>query len=82
MEKALNKSEATKKAVEAYKNNENLSMRAAARMHGCDPKSVFNHLKGKIKFAPDYFVTYQKLSLIEESVLARYIIRAYNLGFP
>jgi hypothetical protein len=58
MEKALNKSEAIKKAVEAYKNNENLSMRAAARIHGCDPKSVSNYLKGKIKPAPDYLVTY------------------------
>jgi hypothetical protein len=82
MEKALNKSEAIKKAVEAYKNNENLNMRAAARIHGCDPKSISNHLKGKIKPASDYFVIYQKLSPIKENVLARHIIRAYNSGFP
>jgi hypothetical protein len=81
MEKALNKSEAIKKAVETYKNDENLSMRAAARMHDCDPKSISNYLKDKIKSAPDYFVIYQKFSPIEENILARHIIRAYNSEF-
>jgi hypothetical protein len=82
MEKAPNKSEATKKAVEAYKNNENLSMRAAVRMYGCNPKLISNHLNSKTKPAPDYFIIYQKLSPIEENVLAQHIIRAYSLEFP
>jgi hypothetical protein len=44
--------------VEAYKNDENLNILTAVRIHDSDPKSVFNHLKGKIKPASDYFVTY------------------------
>jgi hypothetical protein len=58
MEKAFNKSEAIERAVEAYKNNENLSILVAARIHGCDLKSVFNHFKNKIKPTSNYFVIY------------------------
>ena len=58
MKKALNKSEAIQKAVEAYKNDDTLSMRAAARFYGCSDKSIANYLNGKIKPAPDCFVSY------------------------
>jgi hypothetical protein len=81
MKKTFNKSEAIKKAVETYKNDENLNMRAAARIHGCDSKLISNHFKGKIKSISDYFVIYQKFSPIEENMLARYIIRTYNSEF-
>ncbi len=81
MEKAFNKSEAIQKTVEVYKNNDIFSMRAVVYFYDCSDKSIVNHLNGKIKSAPDYFVSYQKFSPIEENVLAQYIIRAYNLGF-
>jgi len=56
-------------------------MRAVARLYGCSDKLIANYLNSKIKSAPDCFVFYQKLSPVEEKVLAQYIIRAYNLGF-
>ncbi len=70
MKKAFNKFEVIQKAVEVYKNNDIFSMRAAARLYGCSDKSIANHLNNKIKSAPDYFVSYQKLSSIEENILA------------
>ncbi len=58
MKKVLNKSEVIQKAVEAYKNDDTLSMRAAARLYGCSDKLIANYLNGKIKSAPDCFVSY------------------------
>ena len=45
-------------------------MRAAAYFYGYSDKSIANYLNGKIKPAPDYFVSYQKLSPIKENILA------------
>ncbi len=70
MNKALNKSEAIKKAAEAYKNDPNLNFRRAAIIHDMASR---NYLNGQTKSAPDYFASYQKLLLIEESVLVEYI---------
>ncbi len=58
MKKAFNKSEAIQKAVEVYKNDDTLNMRAAARLYGYSDKSIANHLNSKIKPAPDCFVSY------------------------
>ncbi len=58
MKKALNKSEAIQKAVEVYKNDDTLSMRAAARLYGYSDKLIANYLNDKIKPASDYFVSY------------------------
>ncbi len=69
MKKALNKSEAIQKAVEAYKNDDIFNIRAAARLYGYSDKSIANYLNNKIKPAPDYFISYQKLSPIEEKIL-------------
>ncbi len=82
MNKALNKSEAIKKAAEAYKNDPNLSFRRAAAIHDVAPNSIRNYLNGQTKPTFDCFVSYQKLSLIEESVLVEYIMRGYYLGYP
>ena len=82
MEKSLKKSEQIKKAVEAYNNDAELSYRAAANIHGVSPQSIINHLKGKNQPAPDTFITSQKLTPIEESVLVRHSLRAYESGFP
>jgi hypothetical protein len=76
MKKSLNKSKAIREAVEAYENDENLSMRAAATLH------FKNYLDNKTKPAPDQFASYRKLSPIEECVLEQLIFRAYNAGFP
>ncbi len=81
MKKALNKSEAIQKAIEAYKNNDTLNIRAVARLYGYSDKSIANHLNNKIKPASDYFVSYQKPSPVEEKILTQHIIRAYNSGF-
>ncbi len=82
MNKALNKSEAIKKAAEVYKNNLNLSFRRAAIIHDVAPNSIRNYLNGQTKPTPDYFASYQKLSPIEESVLVEHIMRGYHLGYP
>ncbi len=58
MKKAFNKSEAIQKTVEAYKNDDTFSMRAAARFYGCSDKLIANYLNGKIKSAPDCFIFY------------------------
>ena len=58
MKKALNKSEAIQKAVEAYKNDNIFNIRAAARLYGYSDKSIANHLNSKIKSTPDYFISY------------------------
>ncbi len=58
MKKALNKSEAIQKAVEAYKNDDTLSMRAVIRLYGYSDKLIANHLNDKIKPVPDCFVFY------------------------
>ncbi len=58
MKKVLNKSEAIQKAVEAYKNDDTLSIRVVVCFYGCSDKSIANYLNGKIKSAPDYFIFY------------------------
>ncbi len=58
MKRALNKSEVIQKAVEVYKNDDILSMRAAARFYGYSDKLIANYLNNKIKPAPDYFISY------------------------
>src|SRR6266536_4435633 len=75
MNQALNKSEAIKKAAEAYKNDTNLNFRRAAIIHNVTPNLIRNYLNSQIKPAPDHFASYQKLSLIEESVLVEHIMR-------
>ena len=45
------------------------------------PNSVSNYLNGRTKPAPDYFTSYQKFSLIEESVLVEYIMRGYHSDY-
>ena len=82
MKKALNKSEAIQKTVEAYKNNNTLNIRSAARLYSYNDKSITNHFNNNIKPAPDYFISYQKLSPVKEKILAQHIIRAYNSDFP
>src|SRR6266536_5264946 len=81
MNKALNKSENIQKTAEAYKNNPNLNIRRATTIHNITPNSVSNYLNSRTKPAPDYFTSYQKLSLIEESVLVEHIIRGYHSGY-
>jgi len=44
MKKALNKSEAIQKTIKAYKNDNTLNMRAAARLYDYSDKSIANHL--------------------------------------
>ncbi len=81
MNEALNKSEAIKKAAEAYKNDPNLNFRRAAIIHDVTPNLIRNYLNSQIKPAPDHFASYQKLSLIEESVLVEHIMRGYYSGY-
>jgi hypothetical protein len=82
MEKAINKSNSIREAAEVYENDPNLSLRRAATLHNVHHTSITNYLTNKIKPAPDHFVTYQKLTPVEESVLEQHILRAYNAGFP
>jgi hypothetical protein len=82
MEKALKKSERIKNAVKAYKNDPDLSYRSAAAIYKVSFQSIINHIEGKNQLAPDTFITNQKLTPIEESVLMRYCLRAYESGFP
>ncbi len=70
MKKVLNKSEAIQKTVKTYKNNNTFNMRVVAHLYDYSDKSIANHFNGKIKSTPDYFISYQKLSPIEEKVLA------------
>jgi len=70
MKKALNKSEAIQKTIKAYKNDNTLNMRAAARLYDYSDKSIANHLNSKIKSVLDYFIFYQKLLSIKKKVLA------------
>jgi len=70
MKKVFNKSKVIQKAIKVYKNNDTLNIRAAARLYDYSDKSIANHLNSKIKPAPDCFVSYQKLSPVEEKVLA------------
>ena len=70
MKKVFNKSKVIQKAIKVYKNNDTLNIRAAASLYGYSDKSIANHRNNKIKPAPDYFVSYQKLSPIEENILA------------
>jgi hypothetical protein len=82
MEKAVNKSRAIQKATDAYKKDPNLSYRAAGTVFGVTGQSIINHCSGKTKPAPDCFVSYQKLSPIEECVLVEHCMQAYQADFP
>jgi len=57
-------------------------MRPATRLYSYSDKSIANHLNNKIKSTPDYFISYQKLSPVEEKILTQHIIRTYNSSFP
>jgi hypothetical protein len=82
MQQALDKLERIKQTAYAYKYDNTLSYRAAGDMYGIHYTSIANYLRKKIKPASDYYVFYQKLTLIEESVLARHSFRAYESGYP
>jgi hypothetical protein len=82
MKKVINKLNFIREAAEAYENDLNLSLRRAATLHNVHYISITNYFTNKIKPAPDYFITYQKITLIEENILEQYIFRAYNIGFP
>ncbi len=58
-----------------------MSIRRAAAIYNMTPNSVSNYLNGRTKFVSDCFAFYQKLLLIEESVLVEYIMRGYYLGY-
>ena len=79
MEKALNTSERIQKAVEAYKNDDNLSIRAAAKLHNVAHQSVSNHLNDIHKPAFDQYAFYQKFTPVEEG---QHILRARESGYP
>jgi len=70
MEKSTNKAKDLQAAVEAYKNDPELSYRAAAKIHKVSYQSVINHCFDEKKHSPDCYEARQKLSPIEESVLA------------
>jgi hypothetical protein len=69
MEKVINKSNSIREAAETYENDPNLSLRRAATLHNVHHISITNYLTNKTKPAPDHFVTYQKLTPVEENVL-------------
>jgi len=58
MKKVFNKSKVIQKAIKVYKNNDTLNIRAATRFYDYSDKSIANHLNGKIKSVPDYFISY------------------------
>ncbi len=82
MKKALEKSERIKNIIKIYKNNENLSIRQTTLLNNVSPQSVINHLNDEIIPIPDRHASYQKLTLIEEKILAQYILRVYESGYP
>ena len=82
MEKSTNKAKDLQAAVEAYKNDPELSYRAAAKIHKVSYQSVINHCSDEKKYSPDCYEARQKLSPVEESVLAVHCIRAYESGLP
>jgi hypothetical protein len=76
MGKSINKAEATQAAVEAYKNDPELTYPVAAKIHKVFYQSVINYCSGEKKHSPDYYEARQKFSSIEESVLVVYSRRA------
>jgi hypothetical protein len=82
MEKTINKSNSIRETAEVYENDSNLSLRRAATLYNVHYISIINYFTNKIKPAPDYFVTYQKLTSVEENILKQYIFRTYNADFP
>jgi hypothetical protein len=51
-------------------------------MYGCASQSVIDYNIDEKSYAPNRYVTNQKLSLIKESVLVVYMKKAYNIDFP
>jgi hypothetical protein len=68
MEKTINKSNFIREAVEIYENDFNLFLRRAAILYNAYYISITSYLTNKIKPAPNYFIIYQKLTPVEESV--------------
>ncbi len=81
MKKALEKSERTRNAVNAYKNDENLYIRQIALLNDINPQLVINYFNDEKKPVPDRHASYQKLTIIKEKVLAQYILRVYESGY-
>ncbi len=68
IQKALDKTKAIQKAALAYKNNNSLSYRKAAKLHEISHQAAINYYSGKIIPASDIFITNQKLSRVEEAL--------------
>jgi hypothetical protein len=51
-------------------------------MYGCAPQSVIDHNTDEKSYTPNRYVTNQKLSPTEESVLIVHIKKTHNAGFP
>jgi hypothetical protein len=82
IEKSLNKAKSIQKAVEIYQYNSNLSYRSATIIYGYAPQSVIDHNTDEKLYTPNRYVTNQKLSLTEESVLIVHIKKTHNTSFP
>jgi hypothetical protein len=82
IEKFLNKAKFIQKTVETYQYDSNISYRSAAIIYGCAPQSIIDHNNDKKSYISNRYVTNQKLSPTEESVLIVYIKKIYNAGFP
>jgi hypothetical protein len=68
-EKGFQQIKVIHEAAETYKNDENLSIRAAATLHHIYHTSIKNYLDNKTKSTFNQFGSYQKLSSIEKCVL-------------
>jgi hypothetical protein len=68
-------------ALEAIKRDQNLSLRAAARIYGVDPMKLSRRQRGQ-KPRRDRIANLRKLTDLEESVILQHILNLDSKGFP